>query len=269
MYFVALLFLLLDVLPQSHDGSILAVDFSAERIILAADSRETYNTDDPPDNCKCKIHVIGKGLIFVAGGRDSIENLTTHKMIYDAADVASQVRRDNRTASVETVADLWVKRMGNILAEFAKNYRQALIGGLKKDQPIVDAIFTGTGVDGRISACRRFIAFEVTKDGGLSLIANGSGLGYDQGTFFDHGSASFNEFMAGRTDRARKEQTRVMHEHAKDSEPYLLIAGVKAAILWSNDPEIGGSVDALILHKNGHIEWLQKKKSCHQDELAF
>jgi hypothetical protein len=52
--------------------------------------------------------------------------------------------------------------------------------------------------------------------------------------------------------------------HTTDQRPYFLVEGVKAAIKWANDEAIGGDVDALVLHKGGKIEWLQKKKNCYQ-----
>jgi hypothetical protein len=59
------------------------------------------------------------------------------------------------------------------------------------------------------------------------------------------------------------------HIVGTDREPYLLIGCVYAAIEWANDPEIGGDVDALMLHRGGRIEWLQEKKNCPGDNFPL
>jgi len=79
--------------------------------------------------------------------------------------------------------------------------------------------------------------------------------------------------LKGETRRAVERNSRLKKElksrHITDYEPYRLIAGVEAAIEWSQNPAIGGPVDAVIIHKGGKIEWLQRKKSCADQNHGF
>jgi hypothetical protein len=266
MYVIALL-LLLNALPESRSGSILATKFSDERIIMAADSRATDNNGHRIDDCDCKILIIGKSLVFVTGGRGHADDPRTHKTIVDATDIAMSVRRSNSTASIEKVATLWGQKMKLALGELGKLSREALLGGLEKDQVVALGVFAGTEPDGRISAYVLGINYEI--DGGnIILTTHLQPVQHGTVAFFTHGTAELDEFMIAKTKRARDWNIRLMKEleskHIADYEPYRLIAGVQAAIEWANDEAIGGDVDALILHKGGKIEWLQKKKHCYE-----
>jgi len=265
--YVAALILLLNALPESRRGSILATKFSDERLIMAADSKAIDNNGHRIDDCECKIHIIGKSLIFVTGGREHVD--INNKTFLDATDIAVSVRRSNSTASIEKVATLWEQRMEMALEKLGKISRQILLGGLGKDQAVAVGVFAGTESDGRISLCMSEIGYDIV--GGnvvlkthLQMIEPPS-----IGSFFTHGAAFFNEFVIGKTQRARDWQIRLKQEidskHIVDYDPYFLIAGVQAAIEWANDEAIGGEVDALILHKGGKIEWLQKKKHCYHE----
>ncbi len=269
MYVVALLLIsnLLNAVPESRSGSILVTKFSEERLIMAADSRSTDNNGHRIDDSECKIHVIGKNLVFVAGGREHVDDARTHKTIVDATNIAISVRRSNSTASIEKVATLWGREMELALQDLGKLSRQALLGGLGKDQVVALGIFAGTEPDGRIAAYVVGINYDIVASI-IVLTPHLQPLEHHTVVHFAHGTAEIDEFMKAETKRARDWKVKVTLEldskHIVDREPFFLIAGVQAAIEWANDQTIGGDVDALILHKGGKIEWVQKKKNCYQ-----
>jgi hypothetical protein len=268
MYVIALLLTIaLHPTPETRNGSILAADFSEERIVMAADSRATDNNGHRIDDAECKINVIANSLIFVAGGREHISEHNTGKTLVDATELAVSARRENPKASVEKVAMLWGEKMKASLGEIGKLNREALIGGLEYGQTTIAlGIFAGAESDGRLSAYETDIDYAIVQRE-IILTAHPSPIPHDIQTFFHHGGVQFGEFIEDRTPRASAWRLKLRREldskHITDQAPYFLIEGVRAAIEWAHDEAIGGEVDALILHRGGKVEWLYKKKDCY------
>ena len=245
--------------------SILATKFSDDRIIMAADSRATDAKGHRIDDLECKIRVIDTNLVFVAGAKANVS--INNKTFLDADQIAVSVRQGNSTANIKTVATLWGQEMKSAFEKLGKLNRAGLLSMLEKNQAVALGVFAGTESDGHISVYFVEMGYDIV-DGNIVFPTTVTPIEHGTGSFFFHGSAAFMEFVSGNTKRAQERRIRLAWElaskHVKDVEPAYLIAGVQAAIDWSNDEAIGGDVDALVLHKGGKIEWLQKKKTCYQ-----
>lgn len=263
MYVMALI-LALSSSPNLFSGTILATDSSQEQLVIVADSRTT-NSSGHTDDCKCKIHTLDDGVVFVEGGRTRIGDRRTGTVTVDATKIATKVQHDNAGASVEILANLWAKEM---LQSFAgAGVGNALIEGLH-DRNIVTCIFARARADGGISAFVSAVDYQLDgKD--LLLLARVSPLGQGRTVFFYADDLVF-EFLKGETRRASEGNIQLKKglelRHITDTAPYRLIAGVEAAIKWSKNPLIGGPVDAVIIRKNGQIDWLQRKESCRAEQ---
>jgi hypothetical protein len=260
MYVMAL-FLLLHALPQSQSGTIVATEFSDERLIIAADSRGTDEYGKPITNCNCKIHVIGESLVFVGAGKDSI--VYNGMNLVDGAAAAVRVRRDNKTASVERIAQLWAQQMKIDLGKVGTISREMLLKGLDTEM-IVHGIFGGIADHGGITAYNAAVVYKLSGDT-VILSVKVEPLGHGLRGFTNH-TDLLQEFFGHNTKRGidwnAKLEKELDAKHISDYEPYRLIAGVEAAIKWANDKRIGGDVDGLILNKGGKIVWVKKKKNC-------
>jgi len=266
MYLIALILMLHalpESLPSSRSGTIVALDFSNERLIIATDSRVT-DDDGHINDCECKIHIIGTGMVFAASGIQRQVDNSTHKTTFDAVHIAAEVRRSNSTASVEKVATLWASKVKSAIGELGERNRKAILGRLINDQFVVSGIFIGAESDGHIAAYNSEIRYDLI--GETIVLTNVVGpIKHGVSTFFHDGEFA-QELFASKTKRAHDEAIRLSNrlnaKHIADPSPYFLVAGVEAAIKWKTDELIGGDVDALIVHKNGKIKWFKKKKNC-------
>ncbi len=260
MYVIAL-FLLLQALPESRSGTIIATEFSNERLIIAADSRATNNDGEPISDCECKIHVIAKGLVFAGSGKQHIDY--NGRTFLDGTDVAMRVRRNNRNASVQRVATLWAQQMKVGLSEVGTRSRENLLKDLDTET-IVHGIFGGVTANGSIAAYNAAVIYELSGEK-LILSTRVETLGHGLKVFSDHVDL-FQEFFGHNTRRGIDWNTKLDKDldakHIIDHAPYRLIAGVEATIKWANDTYIGGDVDGMIIYTGGKITWVKKKDNC-------
>jgi hypothetical protein len=54
---------------QAQHGTVIVVNFTKDKVIIAADSR-AMNSDNrrPPDDCRCNISAFGKKIVFTTSG---------------------------------------------------------------------------------------------------------------------------------------------------------------------------------------------------------
>ena len=261
---VLVLLLALNSLPQFQSGTIVALEFSEERLIIAADSRLTDDNGKPLNDCACKISVIDKSLIFAGTGK---QHLTYNgRTFIDGTDVAVRVRRNNKSASVKRIATLWAEQMKITLGEVGKSSREALLKNLSTEI-IVRGIFGGVEADGRIAVYNTAVIYKLS-GGSVILSTKFQSLGHDM-EVFGHDDL-FQEFFNMKTKRGIDWNMRLDKEldakHIGDREPYRLIAGLEATIQWANDSFIGGDVDELILNKGGKMTWVKRKTNCAEAE---
>ncbi len=271
MKLLSTLFITLIAAP-GVSGTIIIVEFNNDRIIVAADSRDT-ETIGPPNDHVCKIVQLDRTTFFFATGKLGLTDARTGKSIWNGAElsrvafVASSQIQDRFTLvrAAANWAELMQEKYTVDLEQFVDK---------KPSDVISQGFFGDIGISGlRIYrvAIRGMLPPVVKRADTLFTIQQFRSGDLPLETFGDNDAAALvAEFIAGRTARAeilnaeftRKFSTATAEEYAARR----LQSAIEAAISWMPNKSIGGKAHVMTVGAQGGIRWIDPKDECAQSQ---
>lgn len=91
---------------QAQHGTVIVVNFTKDKVIIAADSRAmNSDTRRPPDDCRCKISAFGKKIVFTTSGTAVFMKGSTSDPVqgWDNSQIANCAARESRYDLDKTV----------------------------------------------------------------------------------------------------------------------------------------------------------------------
>jgi hypothetical protein len=228
-----------------------------EKLIIAADSRAiSLNGKQRAEN-DCKIVKLGEHSVFASSGYTSAFG---RYGILEFSNDFSREAYQKYPNDPERMMNFWMYKMSQALSIVAS---QASLASTPKGL-VVMAIF-GSESHSKIEVWHGEIRYEIGKLKALSEALNPQHSG-----FFTEGfDEQVSEFEASTTDRSIR-----LHEQARrdamssgsfaDYDAYELRALVEAIEAWSNDDNVGGPVDIIVLRAGQAAKWVKHKRNCRQ-----
>ena len=253
---------------QIESGTVIVVGLSKDKIVIAADSRVDKGKCMHDDN-GCKIMALNDKILFVGVGR--VRNGTLWNA-YDEARTAflktqGTIGNGSGTDFFRTLTSNWANSMAQIITA---NLSIGEWLRLRDAEPLVIGHFIGLDAGGEIHMWQ----------GAIRAQPGGTGVEVFWRAFPISDSMQFTaigensialEFIANKTDRARKESTQWEQQTAtwnqEDVDWLKAVRLVDLSIVYA-EPEvlcvIGGAIDAIELRSAGNIVWKQLKSNCPQ-----
>jgi hypothetical protein len=91
---------------QVQHGTVIVVNFTKDKVIIAADSRAiNSDTRRPPDDCRCKISAFGRKIVFTTSGTAVFVKGSTSDPVegWDNSQIANCAARESRYDLDKTV----------------------------------------------------------------------------------------------------------------------------------------------------------------------
>ena|ERR1700680_22314 len=274
---LAALVLLLSTLTGSavwHSGTIVVLDFEQDRLLAAADSRESLSGSSIYRDDACKIVPLDDHSFFAATGHTEIER-GDGKIVFSATEAAKRVFRRASTHQIRKIASSW----GDDVSHAIESLRNVPGFALPPPGEFVTGIFATSVTDSR--GVSQIETYEAT----VSLLlaqaptplprfrVKVNAISAPQETpYMPYGSSEgrqgLKELLEVTSDRAWTANERLKREivFGRVADPYARILEVSiqfACDVAIHKNEIGGPVDILELRKGGKIKWIKVKSQCH------
>jgi hypothetical protein len=262
---------------QSERGTTVVISETQDRIIIAADSRETLQSGGYRDN-GCKISVFDNKTVFVSSGHRHMEVTLTGSPkqspgVWDSHDVAARSLKTavskssgNQGGVIAAAAHEWEK---NADRYFSSIMRIDPTAALNLGEPVAgeisEGVFVGADSGGHI------IAIEVvvkTNRAGPTIETSSQILGSQSFNVMGANSVPL-EFYHRSSARAiaeiKKWQGTLIGKDATERAVLTVTQLVKWSVLYDTSGEVGGDVDTVVFDPSGP-RWVYKKKYCKATE---
>jgi len=254
------------VQPRTCIASIVLVAFGKDRVITAADSRETYSDNTYKDTA-CKIGSYGNKVVFTHVG---VASFGVTDFMSEARKAVGRAAASRSSQSIaQQAANGWKDRAAELLQ--SQGTEQLLSMTKKNGSPQLAAfMFANTEAStGTVSVWHATVTLTGIKDGRPMLESKAEEYGVDADNqskirALGH-DRIFWEFVREKTPRAmtwRKELEASLQRLPLERKLERTLASlVKLTI--DHDPEgVGGNVDELRLDVAKGVRWLHRKPEC-------
>jgi hypothetical protein len=257
---------------QAQHGTVIVVNFTKDKVIIAADSRAmNSDTRRPPDDCRCKISAFGKKIVFTTSGTAVFMKGSTSDPVegWDNSEIANRAARESRYDLDKTVLS-W----SSILADHWKS------AYLWHSDMVIHAAEIGNGV----ITVGLFFQAETGKYKAVAVTFDRSRLEPIQMQLGDLSAC----WPCGQQDGARicvvgrieavdsicsksKGARDIIGNMSLDSlkttneSALLAIRLVDLAASLTATKDVGGKIDAIEIEK-GALHWIARKPNCPEDQ---
>jgi hypothetical protein len=268
----------------TSSGTIIVIDFEAERILVAAESRQTGLPLESRDH-GCKIIPLGKRMFFTLSGRSVGKDQSgVYIDTYKAARSAFGAFRNakNTPERAKLVATRWAQL---VRAEYQKMLIRDPEGFSVqlRNGELAIASFGSSTDSNELLIYTVFVTYYFRPEGEMPRahltpqihtdvlpwkqrlpVSPGSSVYYINGS---QDRIGVSEFIDAKTVRAKNAEAELQSFISKSIHPDVdaltLEYAVKAATEWAvNKGDVGGEVDVLELPRNADFRWLKVKKEC-------
>jgi hypothetical protein len=258
-----------------RSGTIIILDFETDRLLVAADSRESLSDSKNYNDDACKIVPLGDYGFFSATGRTELER-NDGTVVFDATEIAKHAVKRAPSHQIREAASWW----GNDIKRILENMRNTPGFALPPPGEFATGIFA-------TSAAGPKEANEIQADEAKVLLLPGQ-AGKSPPRFrvevtplnaraerpyllffgSSEGTEGVKEFLNRTSKRALLASERIRQETESGRAEDLSARILEASIQFASDVaihknEIGGPVDILELPKGGKIKWTKVKSRCH------
>lgn len=262
---------------QVGSGTIVILDSTKDKLVVAADSRLTFD-DRPPEDTQCKIQVFGHRIVFTEMGAIAYTNSGTGwfnpLLARRAVREMGSLEKDPDT-EIKDIASIWANSLAALWQSAYRRDREAVTRAIANSHngPITGGVFAEAR-NGSIHW--RFVAVAVlpNMDPPIRSI---TGEVHDCWPCGEGEKVCAlarpeipAEFCTQSSPRSKEEAA-----HWKPSpelagkvsrETLHAIRLVDDTIAFDPHPGLGGKVDALELHSDGSINWVQRKPNCPEND---
>ncbi|MFY9531442.1 MAG: hypothetical protein WAR24_21260, partial [Candidatus Acidiferrales bacterium] len=254
-------------------GTIAAIGFYKDQdfVIGAADSRSI--TGETASDDTCKVFALRSGLFFIETGAAALYR--KRAKILDVASIAFNAAKEvGDIHDAKRLAELWAVAVENQLNDLTSSGKTQFDQQVKPGSSFVKGVFVSAGSKGQFDAFNTPIIYApeetihfvhhlepiVPSDDGIYVIT-------------DQFSLLIEEMINNKTLRAFQVnqlwRASVRSESRETREVARIKAYMQAAIDWSNDPEVHGPIDVIVLRSNGSVFWPNRKSSCASEEESY
>ena len=260
-----------------RSGTIIALQFVGNRIIIAADSRETLKLTDtaPFDDDACKITPLNKQMFFAGTGIQSSGLNTVKPFAANFAKDAFEKFRDtpNTESRNKQIADEW----GELMREYFERVpdKDAAFAPVVTGD-LADGIFGSNTTKGDLVVYKKTIYYA---EPAPPLRSTGSKIVWASSSQKLEGDAAsllffpdneiMGEFVQSESKRALESRAKFENLLNKSTETdryriteMLLTFAIKTVESWDTTNSIGGPVDSLGLSSDGKMRWIHVKPAC-------
>jgi hypothetical protein len=256
-------------------GTIVVVEFAADRFIVAADSR-VANTNKFD---ACKILPLGDKMFVVMNGRIASNPPNNYLDAFAAARTSFDAikRTPAGKDQLRQVVDQWVETITPQFNEMFKRDPDGFFVNEARDNLLI-ATFGGVDEKGNLHGYVVYVQFYFSVEKDMPDTQFVPHLkpyvipwNYDprDGVWpsGEPDKIGVLEFLNGRTPRAARAQADFLKKTSADPtadvEALRIQAALESAIDWAIHPElIGRPVDLMELRKGGTIHWIHRKPNC-------
>jgi hypothetical protein len=266
------------VAAQTEHGTIAVIYFSndnANKIVMAADSREIFGKDRPPDDKSCKIAAPHGKLLFVSSGlggynnggfTDPVQTWWNADEIRSAYDIISNQQTTARGRLVGSAHE-WGKLVSGHLQSLFRWHPEMVLADAAKNENggLTKGFIGGLDDDGRLLLLRVVVSLHGDV---VSYQVNSTGCPDSLcplGDRVDTGVAQ--EFINKSTPRAKREAAQWKPPSTAKPEEYDILKTIRIAemVVRYGSSEVGGKVDAVEMDKTGNVRWFAIKNNCRKD----
>lgn len=254
----------------SSSATIEVFGISAQKVVIAADSRALIaGEDDPPNDHACKVIGLGRKMIFTGAGISGMEYIHANR----DWDVFTQARKAYRLAphsNVESVSTTWIKLMQPKYLAMIRTHRKQLL-----DRPgnnLFNAVFVGVDETGALAGRQITFTYDpaAERDGVFKPYVSIDVWSFADKTVFKvigHGEIAY-EFASQSTLRARAEAAHFQAElllhpggdtDLRQAVHYIQLTEGLAPFDWG----VGGPIDQVEILPGSGVHWIQRKPECH------
>ena len=262
----------LQAFGQVRRGTIAVVYYTPSKVIIAADSRLTFDNGviNKHNDGECKVAALGNEIVFVSAGFDGYDRTHPGDLIpsWRGTEEAHRAYVESSPKhSLWSIAAGWGelvrRRISALNAVDPRRLAKSAEGGL-----LTSAIFAGTATGKKITVLLVQIKISESSTGSTIDVAGPKEISPDTCPPCSLGKGQiFTEFLEKTTERARDEAARwkIRSDTTTKSEfdRWKIVRLVDLTILLHPDQDsIGGYIDALELKRGGSVKWIQHKPQC-------
>jgi hypothetical protein len=266
---------------QVGSGTIVVLDFSKDKLAIAADSRVTFD-DRPPEDSFCKIEVFRHRIAFTEmgaigfrrGPSDPLPGWSNSALARRSVRAEANPNKDP-DAEIKDIASIWANTLATYWRSAYQSDRDAVdrVIANSHNGPITGAVFAETR-NGAIHW--RFVAVNFFPEMNPPIQAITGEMhhcwpcGQGEKVCAMARPAIPEEFCTQNTPRAKDEAAHwtPSPESADkvDREALHAIRLVDLTIAFDPIKGLGGPIDVLELHNDGAINWVTRKQTCPDNE---
>ncbi len=253
-------------------GTVVIVNFTKDKLIMAADSRASYpNGDQPPDDGHCKISAFGHKVVFATTGAAFRFPSHPTDLAWSNSEIALAAFRSTNHAgnSLSEIADEWGKIVRGNWVELYRRNPSAVSQIADPNNGIITAGFFADVEHGEFVTAAVVLTFSSSRSPVLQA---------QRGTLSDctiisatrlcamGATAVFDGFVTGESPWKGDENVTTSKDSAIDLETMRAIRLVDLTAIHEKKNTVGGPIDALEIWKDGSIHWVARKKNCPENQ---
>jgi hypothetical protein len=267
------------VITSRYSGTVVALGFDKDRIVVGADSRELQDPGDPPFDKACKIVPLGKRMFFASMGFQSGADQNNIRRAF-GADFAHKAFDEfksmpNTDSRSRKIAERWGELMSEPIQTFVDHNPD--FPGVAPDAAY--GVFASSTNDGELVVYVETVHYPTPATGippgsthprvwaDIQTLTGKYGQLIALGPFGEGVMEFLYPHTKEATDAHDKFLAAVRDATQKGQNPDVLAMEMKFAIEAaekSDQVNIGGHVDVLELVRNGNVKWIYPKSGCDQ-----
>jgi hypothetical protein len=257
-----------------HHGSVVVLNFTNEKLIVAADSRQVTDNTKPPKDNDCKLSQFGHKMIFASTGATSVEKHFPNGLVsrWTNAEAAKQALvsttlKGKGPIDLKTVGTHWAKTIGGNWLALYPEFSQQVKEVAEEGNGTITVGFFALANRGKIEWKLVLINFDVAKNPAVYAVFGDLSAGcWSCGQTNDRricagGQPSIAKQVCSEFD-SRKHPPNIAIDKGLTLREQLPIWLVKMTAACDLTETVGGAVDVLELTNGGKIHWLRRKKNC-------
>jgi len=264
---------------QIESGTIVILGYSKQKVVIAADSRESDGQGAYRDEA-CKIASLNGKFIFTAAGRTKS---IRHEILWDATREARAALAATERIAGEKPGDFQDRIAANWGILLAKNIGENIQAddarSLTDDEILVNGLLIGLDEVHRIHISHEILRARIIAAVPQIVIGPVKVVNIPDTITFSGLSEDdiFAEFQAGKSDRSKKWQHQIpayAKQHGikdRDMVKAMLLVDLTGTYGKERVPKnpaihlVGGKIDAVELTISSGIQWIQRKSQCPEN----
>ena len=265
---------------QITSGTVIVLNFTEDKLIVAADSRGSHiNRDRPPDDSQCKLAQFNHKLLFASTGaagyirRDTRDTTPGWENTVVARDAVRETfKRQHGKIDIESASAAWAQKLISNWSVLYGNNRPLVIKAAEAGHGVITAGFFAQAKKSKIAWILALITFDSSRAQPISALPV-----YELSFCWPCGQTTGHKICAGGEVAAatqfcseldsQKATVKGMRSQQSGwtAEEILPFRVAKMAAACDLNGTIGGPIDAIEITTSGTIRWLRRKCNCPEN----